>query len=96
MTTIVPPGPIDHMFDALASLGAIKQRHSRTFSTLTPRETEVLGLVAEGLANREIAQALQISRVTVQNHRANIREKLAVSSEADYVKIALAYGLVDW
>lgn len=94
MTPIVPPGPIDHMLEALVSLGRIKQQHESTFNTLSQREIEVLALVAEGLPNPEIACQLNISRATVQNHRASIRQKLDIVSEADYVKFALAYSLI--
>lgn len=94
MTTIIPPGPIDHMLEALASLGRIRQQHEGTFKTLTQREIELLVLVAEGLPNPKIARRLNISRATVQNHRASIRQKLAIGTEADYVKFALAYGLI--
>lgn len=94
MTTIIPPGPIDHMLEAMVSLGEIKNQSEHTFDTLTPREKEVLVMVAEGLPNPEIARQLQLSRVTVQNHRANIRQKLNIVSEPDYVKVALAFGLI--
>jgi DNA-binding NarL/FixJ family response regulator len=47
--------------------------------TLSPRETEVLSLVAEGRSNAEIARELEISLKTVQNHVANILQKMQVS-----------------
>jgi DNA-binding NarL/FixJ family response regulator len=46
--------------------------------TLTPREAEVVKLVAEANTNEEIAQLLVISRKTVERHRANVLEKLGV------------------
>lgn len=94
MTTIIPTGPIAHLFEALSSLERFKRRTTRSFNTLTEREKEVLALVADGLSNPEVAEQLQLSRLTVQNHRASIRQKLGIHSEADYVKFALAYDLI--
>ncbi len=50
---------------------------------LTPRELEVLRLVAEGLTNREIAQELVIAKGTVKAHLHNIHSKLAVSNRTE-------------
>ncbi len=62
--------------------------------TLSPRETEILGLVASGLASREIADRLYISVATVNNHRQRILEKLGTKSSAEAVRYAAALGLV--
>ncbi len=62
-------------------------------ATLSPRETEVLlGLVA-GQANKVIAFDLDVSTRTVEFHRANLMEKLAVGSLSEAVRLALAAGL---
>lgn len=61
---------------------------------LSPRETEVLGLVASGLASREIADRLFISLATVNNHRQRILEKLGTRSSAEAVRYAASLGLV--
>lgn len=63
-------------------------------SILTPRENEVLKLVAEGKANKEIADALFISVHTVERHRANIMAKLSLKKTADLVKYAIQKGYV--
>jgi DNA-binding CsgD family transcriptional regulator len=60
---------------------------------LTPRELEVLRLVAAGLADREIAAALCVSRRTVTNHVASIRAKLGVRSRAAATAYAVRHGL---
>ena len=62
---------------------------------LTPREHEVLVLVADGLRNREIATRLEISEHTVKFHLAAIFGKLAASSRTEVVRKALRLGLID-
>jgi DNA-binding CsgD family transcriptional regulator len=61
---------------------------------LTTRELEVLVLLAEGLANKEIAQRLQLSARTVNFHLDNIYSKLSVNSRTEAVVYALRNGLV--
>lgn len=61
---------------------------------LTDREREVLALLVEGLSNPEISKRLVISRSTAAAHVSNILSKLAVSSRAQAVSIALRNGLV--
>lgn len=54
---------------------------------LTPREREVMGLVAKGLMNKQIAGTLGVSEATVKFHRGRLMEKLGVRSVADLVKM---------
>jgi DNA-binding NarL/FixJ family response regulator len=61
---------------------------------LTPRELEVLTLVAEGLRNKEIAAALQISEKTVKNHINNIFSKLHLYDRSQAMLYAIRKGLV--
>lgn len=63
--------------------------------TLTDREREVLKLVAEGLATKEIAARLDISARTVESHRANLMRKLDLHSIARLVQFAIREGLVE-
>jgi FixJ family two-component response regulator len=65
-------------------LGALRQR----YISLTPREREVLPLVVSGLLNKQAAAELGISEVTLQIHRRNVMQKMAVASLADLVRIA--------
>ena len=65
------------------------------YDDLTPREREVLILIAEGLTNAEIAEKLVISVKTVDRHRENIMRKLNLHSRIDLVKYALRIGLID-
>ncbi len=62
---------------------------------LTKREVEVLGLIALGHTNSEIADRLYLSVRTVESHRAHIQQKLRRSSRAELVRYALAHDLVD-
>lgn len=64
------------------------------YDGLTPREIEVLKLVAEGLTNQEIADRLYLSIKTVQAHRGNIMQKLDLHDRVDLVKYALKKGLI--
>lgn len=57
--------------------------------SLTKREKEVMALVVAGTLNKEIAKQLDISVKTVEVHRANVMEKMAVSSVADLVRMSL-------
>lgn len=61
---------------------------------LTPREVEVLTLVAEGNTNQEIADLLVLSIKTVQAHRANVMEKLGLHDITHLVRFAIHYGLI--
>ena len=62
---------------------------------LTPRETEVVKLVAEGYTSREIAETLVISEKTVERHRANILEKLGMRDRVELTRYAIRRGLVE-
>jgi DNA-binding NarL/FixJ family response regulator len=62
---------------------------------LTPRELEVIKLIAEGLTSEEIAKALIISHKTVDRHRANILEKLGMRNRVDLTRYAIKRGLVE-
>ena len=62
---------------------------------LTPREREVLPLLAEGKSNKEVAVALNISVNTVETHRAKIMSKLDLHSISDLVRYAIRNRLID-
>jgi DNA-binding NarL/FixJ family response regulator len=62
---------------------------------LTPREQEVVKLVAEGFTNKQIAETLVISEKTVERHRANILEKLGMRDRVDLTRYAIRHGLVE-
>ena len=62
---------------------------------LTPRETEVVKLIAEGHTSREIASVLSISEHTVERHRANVLEKLHLRDRVALTRYAIRRGLVE-
>jgi DNA-binding NarL/FixJ family response regulator len=62
---------------------------------LTPREQEVVKLIAEGHTSEEIAKTLVISKKTVERHRANILEKLGMRNRVDLTRYAIRRGLVE-
>ena len=63
------------------------------FATLTPREKEIIGLVAAGLLNKQIAGEIGISEATVKMHRGNIMRKMHARSLADLVRMADLLGV---
>ena len=62
---------------------------------LTPRELEILKLVAEGESTKEIAEELVISEKTVEKHRANLLEKLGVRDRVDLTRYAIRRRLIE-
>jgi two-component system, NarL family, response regulator NreC len=67
---------------------------SDTFDLLTPREKEVLQLLAEGKTNKDVATALDISPYTVESHRTNLMQKLNLHNTAEIVLYAVRKKLI--
>jgi len=65
------------------------------YNTLTPREQQVMRLLAEGHSTKQIAEKLFISPKTVENHRSNIMSKLEVHTIMELVRYAARLGLID-
>jgi FixJ family two-component response regulator len=63
------------------------------FESLTPREQEVMGLVATGLMNKQVAAEMGVSDITVKVHRGNVMRKMKANSLADLVRIADMLGI---
>jgi DNA-binding NarL/FixJ family response regulator len=66
----------------------------RAFDPLTPRELEILKLIAEAHTSKEIAEMLFISVKTVERHRANILEKLGMRDRVELTRYAIRRGLI--
>jgi DNA-binding NarL/FixJ family response regulator len=62
---------------------------------LTPREMEVLQLIAEGRANKQVADELGISTKTVEKHRAHLMQKLAIHDTAGLTRYAIEAGIIE-
>jgi len=62
---------------------------------LTSREIEVLQLIAEGAANKQVAGELNISIKTVEKHRQNLMDKLRIHDTASLTRYAISSGVID-
>jgi NarL family two-component system response regulator LiaR len=78
----------------MRQFSALPGKQTPLVDDLTPRELQVLTLIAEGMGNREIAQELVISEKTVKNHINNVYSKLHVSDRSQAVLYAIRQGLV--
>jgi DNA-binding NarL/FixJ family response regulator len=70
-------------------------QHTPNGSRLTSRETEVLQLVAEGSANKQVAAELGISIKTVEKHRQHLMDKLNIHETAGLTRYAIAQGIIE-
>lgn len=82
--TALAPAVADRLMNRMRSPG----------SALSSRETEVLGLVADGLSNLEISRRLHLSQATVKSHLVHIYTKLEVDSRTAAVAVATSRGLI--
>ncbi len=85
---------LEHVAPLLSAQGAVKDRRSTAVESLTVREREVFGLIAEGLSNPEIAQALFVSEATVKTHVGHVLSKLCARDRVQLVLIAYETGVV--
>jgi DNA-binding CsgD family transcriptional regulator len=76
-------------------MGVTADHVAERISELTPRETEVANLLADGLQPRQIAKDLGISHKTIDIHRGKVKMKLGAKSTTDMVKCILLKRLVD-
>ena len=72
----------------------IVRARERTTAALTPRESEVLRMVADGLANKEIAYRLGLAESTIKFHLASVMGKLGAGSRTEAVSIGIRQGIV--
>jgi DNA-binding NarL/FixJ family response regulator len=76
-------------------LAAVERGETPGRGPLTPREAEIVKLIAEGRSSQDIADVLVISPKTVERHRANILDKLAMHDRVDLTRYAIREGLVE-
>jgi len=94
------PDVLDHILEnnrgkvAGASISGSGASGHQPFQSLSPREGEILNLLAQGLANKEIAWRLKISEHTVKFHITSIFNKLNASTRAEAVAIGIRQGLI--
>ena len=90
LSTNFPPGVLESYVKMVR-----RGKKADEFSQLTRREREILQYIAEGYTSPEIARILFISKKTVENHRANIMEKLDIHDTAGLVRYAIKIKLVE-
>jgi DNA-binding NarL/FixJ family response regulator len=83
---------LNYLMDVISEVPSVRVLNSRGNSILTPREDQVVALVAEGLGNRQIARDLNLSEHTVKKYLFRIFEKLGVSSRVELVLYAVNNG----
>lgn len=92
--TLFSPAITERVLRAVRS-GALLAEASATESTaLTPREREILGLVAQGYGNRRIAEALFLAEGTVKNHLSSTLAKLGARDRTSAVLLAIRAGIL--
>lgn len=89
----VDPGVAGKLLGAVARTGSSAPTDAAR--ELNPRELEVLGLLARGLTNADIAERLALSKGTVRNYVSSTYEKLGVADRTQAAVFAIRYGLVD-
>jgi DNA-binding NarL/FixJ family response regulator len=83
---------LNYVMDLFSEVPSLRVLNSRGTSLLTPREEQVVALVAEGLGNRQIASELSLSPHTVKKYLFRIFEKLGVSTRVELVLYAVNNG----
>ena len=83
---------LNYLMDLISEVPSLRVLNSAGTSLLTPREEQVVALVAEGLSNREIARELNLSEHTIKKYLFRIFEKLGVSTRVELVLYAVNNG----
>ncbi len=92
---LIPPDRLARLLSRSHEQARDDAERVRLLGHLTPREKEILGLMAQGLDNRAIAQQLVISFTTVRGHVQNVLEKLNAHSKLEAVARAARHGLLN-
>ena len=91
---LLAPSVTRRLIAEFARLRPPQRTHTRDLDALTPREVEILSLVAAGLSNQEIAGRLVLSHETVKTHVSHVLRKLGLRDRAQAVVAAYETGLV--
>ena len=83
---------MSYVMDALAEVPTLRVVNSTGRLLLTPREEQVVALVADGLSNRDVADELGLSEHTIKKYLLRIFDKLGVSSRVELVLYAISHG----
>ena len=83
---------LSYLVDLIAEVPSVRVVNASGDEILTPREEQVVALVAEGMGNREIARELSLSEHTVKKYLFHIFEKLGISTRVELVLYAFNHG----
>ncbi|MGX7950096.1 response regulator [Oleidesulfovibrio alaskensis] len=89
----ISPDISQSLIDSLA--GSDPMDFANPIDTISVREKQVLKLIAKGMGNKEIAAELCISHKTVEKHKASLKRKLRVNSNAEMATLSMEYGLLE-
>ncbi|OIP28815.1 MAG: hypothetical protein AUK47_28960 [Deltaproteobacteria bacterium CG2_30_63_29] len=92
--TYIDPAVAGLLMAPSLSGGPTPNSEREVYASLTPRERQVLTLVAEGFSNKEIAEALDVAVKTAMAHRANMMDKIGIHNRSKLVQFAIRMGLV--
>lgn len=93
--SLLQPSMASKLLHEFSQVSQREEEKTNTYAELTTREREVLGLIAKGMTNKEIAKQLFISDKTVKNHLSNIFEKLHINDRTSAAVMAVKDGLFD-
>ncbi len=83
---------LHYLLDAVAQVPSLRVVDARGMKLLTPREEQVVALVADGLSNRDVARELRLSEHTIKKYLFRIFDKLGISSRVELVLYAVSHG----
>jgi len=93
--SLLQPSMASKVLNEFSDLQKRQDEKAKHYALLTAREREVLGCIAKGMSNKEIAAELYISDKTVKNHLSNIFEKLHINDRTSAAVMAVKEGLVE-
>jgi len=83
---------LQFLLEIIAQVPSLRMVNARGVTILTPREEQVVALVADGLSNREVARELGLSEHTVKKYMFHIFDKLGISSRVELTLYAMSHG----